>query len=143
MSLTNKWLIVHAPAKHHDSVTRVTTRTVNLVETTTNNVGAYKNQPRERMLAEIKITSHINDASVRVLFSPAARSNEWHARAEAARLYAQLADTRGDYEQTGDEPLEITLTPDALDRRVVEVTGPDALTCVACFFGDEIAEFLL
>lgn len=141
--MITKWILTHATAKNHDPVTRVTTRTVNLVEITAPTVGPRQNQWRERMFAEIKIVSHINDVSVRVLFSHTGGSTEWHARAEAARLYAQLADTRGDFEQTKDEPLEIELAVDSLDRRNVEVTGPDALTCVACFFGDEIAEVLL
>lgn len=137
--MNTKWHIVHAPAAHHDNQSRVTTRKVELIE----RVLLIAGGSRERMRAELEIVTHIAGARVRVLFSQTGNANEWHARAEAARLWAQLADTRGDFEQTGDEPLQVELDHDALDRREVTVTGPDALTCVACFFGDDVAEALL
>lgn len=86
----------------------------------------------------VEIHRYEDGAKVAALFVSAGNA---YARAEAARLYAQLLDTIGDLEMSSDEPLDIE-EPQLVDNKVI-VSGPDALTCVACFFGDSVAESIL
>ena len=60
-----------------------------------------------------------------------------YARAEAARLVAQVLDTVGDSIVTG-EPLDIRADDVTLDGPIVEVSGCDAAIAVAAFFGDDL-----
>lgn len=63
------------------------------------------------------------------------KAGKFYARAEAARLYAQVCDTVGDLLSEADEPLHITdvrlHTVEGVD---VMVAGHDAATVIAVYF---------
>lgn len=85
------------------------------------------------MVAEIRIHGKL----VVVEFSHASKL---YARAEAARCYAMILDTIGDFQESGDDPLVID--EPSLDGATVEITGDQAAIALVGLFGDEFANLV-